>query len=92
MLDKFIFIVLIAVFQTNTYASFLQIYDCEMAMAQVHYCGISLWSNSTGETVHNSLCIEFHSDDRTEFSSDDYLGFVITYYQRKGIVNAEERR
>ena len=62
----------------------LQVYECEMAMTKVDYCGISLWSNRTGETVYNSLCIEFHSDDRSDLLNYDYLGFIITYYQRKG--------
>ena len=43
-----------------------------------------MWSNRTWETVFNSLCIEFKSDDKTELSNYDYLGFTMKYIQKIG--------
>ena len=56
-----------------------------MSMGKVAYCGI-LQHTLMGETIDNILCIEFHSDDTTELSNHEYLGFDITYHQRKGSV------
>ena len=59
-----------------------------MSMSKLAYCGFLQWyENMEGETVHNKLCIEFRSDDTNEQSNaTDYLGFNITYSQRKGTI------
>ena len=54
---------------------------------KMFFCGYKYkqlnYSNIDGETLSNILILEFHSDDHTNDPYRDYLGFNITYVQRK---------